>query len=63
MFIKVSETITNYVLTIYVIQIIGMGAAKTSASSTWWQLRQQDNGGSSYSHKCELEGWAKIKLL
>jgi hypothetical protein len=28
----------------YVMQITGMGAAKMSASSTQWQLRQQDNG-------------------
>jgi hypothetical protein len=51
MFVKVSQTITNYVLTICVMQITGTGAAQTSASSTW----QQDNGGSRYSCKRKQE--------
>ena len=41
-----------------VVQITGMGAAKMSASSTWRQLWQQDNGGS-YSCKHE-QGWANM---
>jgi hypothetical protein len=35
----------------YVMQITGMGAAKMSASYTWWKLWQQDNSSGSYNYK------------
>ena len=49
MFVKVSQTITKYVLTVYVVQITGMGAAPAAHGGNYGSRTT----GGNYTHKHE----------